>query len=142
MTETKTQSPERRAAAAAIHSLRQDLFHDVFDYRPLDPLGTGGPVVRRLPAPFRKVVVWFPHLVVGLVALIALLEGVFAANTYSPFGIATLITAFVPVSTLLMTLVRPSSRSGCRSCRRRWWRSWAAATGPGSRARSPATWVC
>ncbi|MDF0371420.1 MULTISPECIES: histidine kinase [Streptomyces] len=107
MTETKTQSPERRAAAAAIHSLRQDLFHDVFDYRPLDPLGTGGPVVRRLPASFRKVVVWFPHLVVGLVALIALLEGVFAANTYSPFGIATLITAFLPAGTLLMTLVRP-----------------------------------
>lgn len=83
MTETKTQSPERRAAATAIDSLRQDLFHNVFDYRPLDPLGTGGPVVRRLPAPFRKGAVWFPHAVVGLVALISLLEGVFAANTYS-----------------------------------------------------------
>ncbi|KPC82103.1 MULTISPECIES: sensor histidine kinase [Streptomyces] len=107
MTETKTRSPEFRLAAGAIDGLRQDLFHDVFDYRPLAPLGTGGPVIRRLPKPIRTRAVWFPHAVVAAVALIALLGGVFSANTYSPFGIATLITAFLPVATLLMTLLRP-----------------------------------
>ncbi len=94
-------------AAGAIQTLRQDLFHHVFDYRPLGPLGTDGPVIRRLPKSFRRGVVWFPHAVVGAVALITLLEGVFNANTYSPFGIATFITAFLPAGTLLMTLVRP-----------------------------------
>ncbi|MER5551947.1 histidine kinase [Streptomyces sp. NPDC002793] len=107
MTETKTQSPERRAATGAIHTLRQDLLHNVFDYRPLGPMGTDGPVIRRLPKSFHKVVVWFPHAVVGLVALISLMEGVFTANTYSPFGITTLVTGFLPAATLLMTLVRP-----------------------------------
>ncbi|MFE4453506.1 sensor histidine kinase [Streptomyces sp. NPDC056796] len=107
MTETKTQSPERRAAAAAMASLRQDLLHNVFDYRPLGPLGVDGPVIRRLPAPLRKGAVWFPHAVVGMVALISLMEGTFTANTHSPFGVVTLLTAFVPAATLLMTLVRP-----------------------------------
>ncbi|MFF9689061.1 sensor histidine kinase [Streptomyces sp. NPDC014623] len=107
MTETKTRSPEFRLAAGAMDGLRQDLFHDVFDYRPMAPLGTGGPVIRRLPRTFRRGAVWFPHAVVGLVALICLMEGVFSANTYSPFGIATVITAFLPSVTLLMTLVRP-----------------------------------
>ncbi|GAA2959400.1 MULTISPECIES: histidine kinase [Streptomycetaceae] len=107
MTETKTRSPEFRLAAGAIGGLRQDLFHDVFAYRPLDPLGDGGPVIRRLPASIRKRVVWAPHAVVGAVALISVLVGVFDANTYSVFGIATFITGFVPAAALMMTLVRP-----------------------------------
>ncbi|MGP3753442.1 histidine kinase [Streptomyces sp. IBSNAI001] len=107
MTETKTRSPEHRVAAGAIEGLRQDLFQNVLDYRPLSPLGTDGPVIRRLPKSFRKGVVWFPHAVVGVVALISLMEGVFSANTYSPFGMATVITAFLPAVALLMTLVRP-----------------------------------
>ncbi|MEU0131966.1 MULTISPECIES: histidine kinase [unclassified Streptomyces] len=107
MTDTKTRSPEFRLAAGAIGGLRQDLFHDAFEYRPLDPLGTGGPVIRRLPGAIRRRAVWFPHVVVGAVALIALLVGVFSTNTYSPFGIATIITAFLPAATLLMTLLRP-----------------------------------
>ncbi|MFD4666455.1 histidine kinase [Streptomyces halstedii] len=107
MTETKTRSPEHLLAAGAIAGLRQDLFQNVLDYRPLGPLGADGPVIRRLPATLRKGAVWFPHAVVGLVVLIALAQGVFAANTYSPFGIATVITAFLPAGTLLMTLVRP-----------------------------------
>ncbi|WP_327117131.1 histidine kinase [Streptomyces sp. NBC_01341] len=107
MTDTKTRSPEFRLAAGAIGGLRQDLFHNVFDYRPLEPLGTGGPVIRRLPKAIRERAVWTPHAVVGAVALISLLVGVFETNTYSPFGIATAITAFLPAATLLMTLVRP-----------------------------------
>ncbi|MFF1460626.1 sensor histidine kinase [Streptomyces sp. NPDC058330] len=107
MTETKTRSPEHRLAAGAMESLRQELFRNVLDYRPLGPLGTDGPVIRRLPKTLQKGVVWFPHAVVGLVALIALLQGVFAANTYSPFGMATVITAGLPAATLMMTLVRP-----------------------------------
>ncbi|WP_445277616.1 sensor histidine kinase [Streptomyces sp. DSM 41033] len=107
MTETKTRSPEHRVAAGAIEGLRQDLFQNVLDYRPLSPLGTDGPVIRRLPKSFRKGVVWFPHAVVGVVALISLMEGVFAANTYSPFGVVTVVTAFLPAVALMMTLVRP-----------------------------------
>ncbi|MFD4896923.1 sensor histidine kinase [Streptomyces sp. NPDC058411] len=107
MTETKTRSPEHRVAAGAIEGLRQDLFQNVLDYRPLSPLGTDGPVIRRLPRSFRKGVVWFPHAVVGAVALISLMEGVFSANNYSPFGIGTVITAFLPAVALMMTLVRP-----------------------------------
>ncbi|WP_405664205.1 sensor histidine kinase [Streptomyces sp. NBC_01166] len=107
MTEKKTRSPEHRAAAGAIEGLRQDLFQNVLDYRPLGPLGTDGPVIRRLPRTLQKGVVWFPHGVVGLVALISLMEGVFSANTYSPFGAATVITAFLPAAALMMTLVRP-----------------------------------
>ncbi|WP_329169332.1 histidine kinase [Streptomyces sp. NBC_01685] len=107
MTETKTRSPEHRVAAGAIEGLRQDLFQNVLDYRPLNPLGTDGPVIRRLPKSFRKGVVWFPHAVVGVVALISLMEGVFAANTYSPFGMVTVVTAFLPAAALMMTLVRP-----------------------------------
>ncbi|MGW1315611.1 sensor histidine kinase [Streptomyces sp. NPDC002426] len=107
MTETKTRSPEHRVAAGAIEGLRQDLFQNVLDYRPLSPLGTDGPVIRRLPRSFRKGVVWFPHAVVGAVALISLMEGVFSANTYSPFGIGTVVTAFLPAVALMMTLVRP-----------------------------------
>ncbi|WP_082317601.1 histidine kinase [Streptomyces sp. NRRL WC-3549] len=94
-------------AAGALDGLRQDLFQHVLDFRPLAPLGTDGPVIRRLPGPLRKGAVWFPHAVVGLVALIALMQGVFVANAYSPFGVATVITAFVPAGTLLATLVRP-----------------------------------
>ncbi|MER7941030.1 sensor histidine kinase [Streptomyces sp. NPDC048511] len=107
MTETKTRSPEHRVAAGAIEGLRQDLFQNVLDYRPLSPLGTDGPVIRRLPKSFRKGVVWFPHAVVGVVALISLMEGVFSANTYSPFGMVTVVTAFLPAAALMMTLVRP-----------------------------------
>ncbi|MFD4035060.1 sensor histidine kinase [Streptomyces sp. NPDC058637] len=107
VTETKTRSPEFRLAAGAIDGLRQDLFHNVFDYRPLGPLGTGGPVIRRLPGAIRRRAVWTPHAVVGAVALISLLAGVFEANTYSVFGIATLITGVMPPVTLLMTLIRP-----------------------------------
>ncbi|MEU1216512.1 sensor histidine kinase [Streptomyces sp. NPDC005791] len=107
MTETKTRSPEFRLAAGAIDGLRQDLFHDVFDYRPLAPLATDGPVIRQLPKPIRARAVWFPHAVVAAVALMAVLGGVFSANTYSLFGIATVITAFLPAAALLMTLLRP-----------------------------------
>ncbi|WP_069171810.1 sensor histidine kinase [Streptomyces griseus] len=107
MTETKTRSPEYRLAAGAIGDLRQDLFHPVLDYRPMGPLGTDGPVIRRLPQPLRRRVVWFPHAVVAAVAGITLLAGVFDANTYAPFGITTVLSAFLPAVTLLMTLVRP-----------------------------------
>ncbi len=107
VTETKTRSPEYRLAAGAIGDLRQDLFHPVLDYRPMGPLGTDGPVIRRLPQPLRRRVVWFPHAVVAAVAGITLLAGVFDANTYAPFGITTVLSAFLPAVTLLMTLVRP-----------------------------------
>uniref|UniRef100_A0AAU3GWL2 histidine kinase n=1 Tax=Streptomyces sp. NBC_01401 TaxID=2903854 RepID=A0AAU3GWL2_9ACTN len=107
MTETKTRSPEHRIASGAIAGLRQDLFHNVLDYRPMGPLGTDGPVIRRLPTTLRKGAVWFPHAVVGVVALISLLDGVFSANAHSAFGMATVITAFLPPAVLLMTMVRP-----------------------------------
>lgn len=128
-------------AAGAIEGLRQDLFQNVLDYRPLNPLGTDGPVIRRLPKSFRKGVVWFPHAVVGVVALISLMEGVFAANTYSPFGMVTVVTAFLPAVALMMTLVRPVLAFWVSIAITPWWRR-RAATGRGGRAPSPATSAC
>ncbi len=103
VTDTRTRSPEFRLAADAIGGLRQDLFHDVFAYRPLGPLSTDGPVIRRLPERIRRRAVWFPHAVVAGVAGIALIEGVAEGNGQ----FFAFVVALLPVAALLMTLVRP-----------------------------------
>ena len=105
VTETKTRSPEFRLAAGAIDGLRQDLFRDAFAYRPLAPLGTDGPVVRRWPERLRKYAVWTPHAVVAAAALFSLLFGLADADP-GLFG-AFLFAGGLPAIVVLMTLVRP-----------------------------------
>ncbi|MFF2524160.1 sensor histidine kinase [Streptomyces liangshanensis] len=82
----------------AISGLREDLFHDAFAYRPLEPRRTDGPITRRLPARIREYSAWLPHGVVVLAALIVALVGV--ADERSLLGL-------LPAVPLLMTLVRP-----------------------------------
>ncbi|MEU8679059.1 histidine kinase [Streptomyces sp. NPDC048560] len=107
MTETKTRSPEFRLAADAIGGLRQDLLHDVLAYRPLDPLGTGGPVIRRLPQRLRARAVWFPHATVGALTLLTVMVGLVAADSEGVFGISAVVSGVLPAVPLLMSLFRP-----------------------------------
>ncbi|MFI6085102.1 sensor histidine kinase [Streptomyces sp. NPDC051217] len=101
-TETKTatgkaRSPEFRAAAGLIGSLRQDLFTDAFAYRPLPRMGTDGVITRRLPERLREYAGWFPHFAIAGCALFALVVG--TAN-----GTGVDLITVVP---LLLVLVRP-----------------------------------
>ncbi|WTL25549.1 histidine kinase [Streptomyces sp. NBC_01498] len=94
----KARSPEFRAAAGLLGSLRQDLFHDAFAYRPMPRMATDGPITRRLPGPLREGVAWLPHAVIGFCALFALLTG-----TSNGTGLLELL----PVIPVLLVLIRP-----------------------------------
>ncbi|MFJ1749171.1 sensor histidine kinase [Streptomyces sp. NPDC088116] len=101
MTETDTgkpRSPEFRLAVGALAGLRQDLFQDAFAYRPLKPMRTDGPIVRRLPGRLRERAAWTPHIAIGLGALAVLLLAL-ADRAYPPDCVAVLV--------VLLTLVRP-----------------------------------
>ncbi|WP_066953126.1 sensor histidine kinase [Streptomyces lushanensis] len=101
MTETdtgKTRSPEFRLAAGALGSLRQDLFHDAFAYRPLAPLRTDGPITRRLPGRIREYASRTPHAVIVVAALLVLFIG---------FADGGSLFRLLPVVPVLLTLTRP-----------------------------------
>ncbi|MEV0039754.1 histidine kinase [Streptomyces sp. NPDC050804] len=100
MTETdtgKTRSPEFRLAEGAFSSLRQDLFHDAFAYRPLAPMRTDGPITRRLPGRIRERAVWTPHAVVVAGALFVAFIGFVDGS----------LRELLPVVPVVLTLVRP-----------------------------------
>ncbi|WP_097869684.1 sensor histidine kinase [Streptomyces sp. rh34] len=99
-TQTKTSSPEFRAAAGAIDGLREDLLRRVSDYRPLPPLNPGGRLIRRLPEGMRRVVVWTPHALVLFAAFLVMMAG-FAEWEFR------LLMGLVPAIPVAMTLIRP-----------------------------------
>ncbi|MFJ3599747.1 MULTISPECIES: sensor histidine kinase [unclassified Streptomyces] len=99
-TQTKTSSPEFRAAAGAIDGLRDDLLRNVFAYRPLPPLSPDGRLVRRLPEGLRKGVVWAPHAVVLFAGFLVMMAG-FSEWEYR------FLMGVVPAIPVAMTLVRP-----------------------------------
>ncbi|MYR94885.1 MULTISPECIES: sensor histidine kinase [unclassified Streptomyces] len=99
-TQTKTSSPEFRAAEGAMEGLREDLFRHVFAYRPLPPLSPEGRFIRRLPEGLRRLVVWTPHALVLGAALIVLMAGL--SNWHFRF-----LMGFVPAIAVAVTLVRP-----------------------------------
>ncbi|MFJ8221300.1 Signal transduction histidine kinase [Streptomyces sp. MnatMP-M77] len=99
-TQTKTSSPEFRAAAGAIDGLREDLLRNVFAYRPLPPLNPDGRLVRRLPEGMRRVVVWAPHALVLFAAFLVMMAG------FSEWRFRLLV-GLVPAIAVAMTLVRP-----------------------------------
>ncbi|MGW1882844.1 sensor histidine kinase [Streptomyces sp. NPDC001970] len=99
-----SRSPEFRLAMGALGGLRQDLFHDAFAYRPLPPLATDAPVIRRLPGRIRRYAVWTPHAFVAGCALIVLLAG---ATTSGMNDLGAFVFGAVPAAVVLMTLVRP-----------------------------------
>ncbi|MGW5633762.1 sensor histidine kinase [Streptomyces sp. NPDC003832] len=100
-TTSKAQSPEFRLAADALRGLRQDLFHDVFAYRPLGRLSADGPLTRQLPGRLREYVTWTPHALIGAVALLALL--VASVDTDGP----PLLLGPLCVLPVLLTMARP-----------------------------------
>ncbi|MFD8959805.1 sensor histidine kinase [Streptomyces anulatus] len=99
-TQTKTSSPEFRAAAGAIDGLRNDLLRNVLAYRPLPPLNPDGRLVRRLPEGMRRAVVWTPHALVLFAAFLVMMAG-FAEWEFR------LLMGLVPAIAVAMTLVRP-----------------------------------
>lgn len=109
-TQTKTSSPEIRAAAGAMDGLREDLFRHVFAYRPLPPLSPEGRFIRRLPEGLKRAVVWTPHALVLFAAFIVMMAG-FANWHFRIF------MGLVPAIAVAMTLVRPVAA---------FWASWAA----------------
>ncbi|MFI1014300.1 sensor histidine kinase [Streptomyces sp. NPDC020965] len=98
----KTHSPEYRLAADSIRGLRQDLFHDAFAYRPLPPMATDGPLLRRLPGRIREGAAWLPHAAVTFVALLVINTAFFTLG-----GDSGLLLGLVSAGVLLMTLIRP-----------------------------------
>ncbi|MFF3528390.1 sensor histidine kinase [Streptomyces rubiginosohelvolus] len=98
--QTKTSSPEFRAAAGAIDGLRDDLLRNVFAYRPLPPLNPDGRIIRRLPEGPRRFVVWTPHAVVLFAAFLVMMAG-FAEWEYR------FLMGVVPAIPVAMTLIRP-----------------------------------
>ncbi|MFD4177907.1 sensor histidine kinase [Streptomyces anulatus] len=99
-TQTKTSSPEFRAAAGAMDGLRNDLLRNVLAYRPLPPLNPDGRLIRRLPEGMRRVVVWTPHALVLFAAFLVMMAG-FAEWRFR------LLVGLVPAIAVAMTLIRP-----------------------------------
>ncbi|MER7467207.1 histidine kinase [Streptomyces sp. NPDC097981] len=110
MTETTSgatpRTPEFRMATGLFLSLRQDLITDAFAYRPLPPMRTDGPVVRRLPKRIRPHMAYLPHAVVGFLAFfVVMLTSTSSGEFVAP--LSSLVMGLVAATPVLMTLVRP-----------------------------------
>ncbi|MEU7010621.1 histidine kinase [Streptomyces sp. NPDC046332] len=84
--------------------LRQDLFHDAFAYRPLNPMAVDGRVPRRLPERIRRKARWTPHAVVAAFAFFVFAVGL---DIGPGSGVFVLVFAGMPAVAVLLTLVRP-----------------------------------
>ncbi|WP_030898707.1 sensor histidine kinase [Streptomyces sp. NRRL F-5126] len=91
-----------RVARGLVDGLREDLFTDVFAYRPLRPLRLDGPVSRHVPRSLRGYAVWTPHALVLFAALVVLLIGMAGS------GPLRVVTALLPAVAVCLTLVRPT----------------------------------
>ncbi|MFE0105706.1 histidine kinase [Streptomyces sp. NPDC059009] len=112
-------SPEYNLAKNALRGLRDDLFRDVFAYRPL-PKGTyEGLLAQRLPKGMRRHLGYFPHGVVLAAAAITLAIGVMGTDPgYGTNQLGWLLAALIPAVAVALTLLRPTLA---------WWLSLAAA---------------
>lgn len=108
MTETThgatPRTPELRLASGFTQSLRQALITDAFAYRPLPPMRTDGPLVRRLPARIRAEAVHLPHAVVCLLAFFVV---AFTSVNGGVSEAGSLVMGLLAAAPVLMTLVRP-----------------------------------
>nr|WSX50679.1 histidine kinase [Streptomyces sp. NBC_00974] len=108
MTETTSgatpRAPEFRLASGLLQGLRQDLLTDAFAYRPLPPMRTDGPLVRRLPKRIRAEVVYLPHAAVFAFAFFVVTFTSTAGGLSQANGLVMGLMAAAPV---VMTLVRP-----------------------------------
>ncbi|WP_328872805.1 histidine kinase [Streptomyces sp. NBC_00287] len=100
-TTSKAHSPEFRLAADALRGLRQDLFHNAFDYRPLPRMRVDGPLTRRLPGRLREYAAWTPHALIAVAALFTLV----AAGADTDAG--ALPIGLICTAPVLLTMVRP-----------------------------------
>ncbi|WP_328329404.1 sensor histidine kinase [Streptomyces sp. NBC_00455] len=92
-------------AQGVLAGLRQDLFHDAFAYRPLQPMWTDGAPTGRPRGRIRARARWFPHAVVLGFALLTL---VLAAHGTAEFDSPlSLVTGLISAGAVVMTLVRP-----------------------------------
>ncbi|MHC6627094.1 sensor histidine kinase [Streptomyces globosus] len=98
-------TPEIRLASGILQSLREELLTDAFAYRPLPPMRTDGPLVRRLPAGIWAKAPFLPHAAVAGAALLVAL--VMLGTNDSVWPPAALLLAAVAAAPALMTLVRP-----------------------------------
>ncbi|MFE3583527.1 sensor histidine kinase [Streptomyces vinaceus] len=99
-------TPEIRMASGLFRSLRQDLITDAFAYRPLAPMRTDGPVVRRLPGRIRPHLAYLPHAVVGFVAFfVVMLTSTTSGEYLVPSS--SLVMGLIAATPVLMTLMRP-----------------------------------
>jgi signal transduction histidine kinase len=96
-------SPEFRAAMDALGGLRQDLFHDVFAYRPLPRASAAGRFARRLPGRMREYATWGPHALITAAGLIAML---IATSGFRGAGV-NLVLGLLALIPVLLTMVRP-----------------------------------
>ncbi|MFD8025066.1 sensor histidine kinase [Streptomyces lavendulae] len=110
MTQTTTgatpRPPELRLASGLMQSLRDDMLTDAFAYRPLAPMRTDGPIVRRLPERIRYRAAYLPHAAVVVTAFFVVL----LASTSGMDGMAPApltLAGLVAAAPVLMTLVRP-----------------------------------
>ncbi|MGW6568265.1 sensor histidine kinase [Streptomyces sp. NPDC054975] len=103
-TRAASRSPEFRLAQGALGGLRDDLFHNAFEYRPLHPMAVDGPITRRLPERMRQGARWTPHAIVAALAFF-----IFAVGTDIASGDGLFVLAFaaIPAAAVMLTLVRP-----------------------------------
>ncbi|WP_443073754.1 sensor histidine kinase [Streptomyces sp. NBC_01478] len=97
-------SPEFRLAADALRGLRQDLFHDVFAYRPLPRSTADGPLARHLKGRLREYAAWSPHALITAAGLLAMFVATNDEARGSGSNVILGLLALVPV---LLTMVRP-----------------------------------
>ncbi|MFD4634168.1 sensor histidine kinase [Streptomyces sp. NPDC058284] len=98
-------SPEYRLVAGVVGGLREALFHDAFDYRPLPPRSTDGPLSSRLPQRIRPYAAWTPHALVAAAAAITLMLAFGTGGLGNHFAYA--LSGLIPMAAVLMTLARP-----------------------------------
>jgi len=108
---------ELRIARSALSGLRQDLIDDAFAIRPLPPLSSGHPLMRRAPERARRYVGWLPHAALSACAFYVMAQSVFLVDNDM-----SLVLALLSGVPLLLTLFRPVGA---------WWLSFGASATTG-----------
>ncbi|MFI0817249.1 sensor histidine kinase [Streptomyces sp. NPDC021098] len=93
---------ELRIARSALSGLRQDLIQDAFAIRPLPPLSSAHPLVRRAPLRLRPYVGWLPHAALTACAFYVMAQSVFMVSDDT-----SLVLALLSGVPLLLTMFRP-----------------------------------
>lgn len=108
---------ELRIARSALSGLRQDLIDDAFAIRPLPPLSSGNPLMRRAPERARRYVGWLPHAALTVCAFYVMFQSVILVPDDM-----SLVLALLSGVPLLLTLFRPVGA---------WWLSFGASAATG-----------